>query len=104
MTNHPSNPDDALATRTRELEAVRAVTAEITQELEVTRVLELILDRAMGLMDTRSGAVFLWDEAAQVLAPQAHVGLGAWYGDVRHPLGEGVVGAVAQRRAGLIVN
>ena len=88
----------------RQLEAVQAVTAEITRELEVTRVLDLILDRAMGLLDTRSGAVFLWDAAAQVLVPQAQVGLGAWYGDVRHPLGEGIVGAVAQRRAGLIVN
>ncbi|MEI8188248.1 MAG: GAF domain-containing protein, partial [candidate division NC10 bacterium] len=88
----------------RQLEAVQAVTAEITRELEVTRVLDLILDRAMGLLDTRSGAIFLWDEAAQVLVPQAHVGLGDWYGDVRRHQGEGVVGAVAQRRAGLIVN
>jgi PAS domain S-box-containing protein len=88
----------------RQLEAVQAVTTEITRELEVTQVLHLILARARGLLDTRSGAVFLWDAAAQVLVPQVHVGLGAWYGDVRHPLGEGVVGAVAQRRAGLIVN
>ncbi|HEX7551441.1 MAG TPA: GAF domain-containing protein, partial [Candidatus Methylomirabilis sp.] len=88
----------------RQLEAAQAVTTEIIHELEVTRVLDLILDRAMGLLNTRSGAVFLWDAAAQVLVPQAHVGLGDWYGDVRHPLGEGIVGAVAQRRAGLIVN
>jgi hypothetical protein len=51
-----------------------------------------------------SGAVYLWDEAAQVLVPQSWHGLGAWMGGGRRRLGEGVAGTVAQRREGMIVN
>ena len=88
----------------RQLEAVRAVTAEITRELELSRLLGLIHRRAAELVGAVSGTVHLWDEAAQALFPKAWHNIGDWMRDMRFRLGEGIVGVVAQRRVGLIVN
>jgi len=96
--------EQALAARSRQLEAVRTVTAEITRELDLTAVLRLITRRAGELVGGVSGATYLWDESAQVLIPRAWHGLGAWVGDIRRRLGDGVTGIVAARRQGLIVN
>jgi PAS domain S-box-containing protein len=90
--------------RRRQLEAVRAVTAEITRELDLTTLLELIHRRAAELVGAASGTVYLWDEAAQALIPQAWHGRGEWMRNVRFRLGEGLVGTVAQRREGMILN
>jgi signal transduction histidine kinase len=96
--------DEALALRTRQLEAARAVTEEITRELDLSVVLNLITQRAVGLLGVGSGAVFLWDTATQRLIPKAWHGLGDWLPEMRLQLGEGVVGTVAQRREGMVVN
>ncbi|MBI4736936.1 MAG: GAF domain-containing protein, partial [candidate division NC10 bacterium] len=96
--------EDALVTRTRQLETIRTVTAEIARELDLTTLLNLIVRRATELVGAASGAVYLWDEAGQVLVPQAWQGVGEWMGEVRLGLGEAVAGAVAQRREGLIVH
>jgi signal transduction histidine kinase len=94
----------ALVARTRQLEAIRAVTAEITHELNLTSLLHLIVQRAAELVMAPSGCVFLWDEGVQRLIPRAWHGMGDWMGKLRLRLGEGVAGTVAQKRAGLIVN
>jgi signal transduction histidine kinase/sensor domain CHASE-containing protein/CheY-like chemotaxis protein len=95
----------ALATRVRQMEAVRTVTLEIGRELDLTRLLSLIIARAITLVEAgRAGAIYFWDEQAQLLIPQAWHSRGAWMRDVRFALGEGIVGTVAQRRTGLIVN
>ncbi|HSC70070.1 MAG TPA: PAS domain S-box protein, partial [Candidatus Methylomirabilis sp.] len=95
----------SLATRNRQLEAVRAVSEEITRESELQTLLGLITRRAVELVDAESGAVHLWDEAGQVVVPQAwHGKLLEWQADIRYHPGEGVVGTVALRREGLIVN
>lgn len=96
--------EEALADRTRQLEAIRAVTQEITRELDLTTLLRLINRRATELVGATTGTVFLWDESAQVLAPQAWHGPGDWRGEIHLRLGEGVAGTVAEQRAGLIVN
>jgi PAS domain S-box-containing protein len=94
----------ALQARTRQLEAVTAVTAEITQELDLPMLLHLIATRASELLGAAAGAAFLWDEATQTLT--AH----GWSGDVSaeelsaRRLGEGLVGAVAACREGCCVN
>jgi PAS domain S-box-containing protein len=90
--------------RRRQVEAVRAIGAEITQELALSTLLELIVRRAMELTGTVSGTIYLWDEAAKVLVPRVWEGLGEWMKDVRFRLGEGVPGTVAERREGIIVN
>jgi hypothetical protein len=64
----------------------------------------LIHTRALALVEGDSGVVWLWDEAAQVVVPHHWTGFGAWLADVRVCPGEGVVGTVAARREGLLVN
>ncbi len=46
----------------------------------------------------------MWDEAEQVLTTQAWHGIRDWVGEVRLRAGEGLLGTVAQRRQGLIVD
>jgi PAS domain S-box-containing protein len=94
-----------LAARFNQIEAVRAVIIEITRELDLPTLLRLITRRAMDLVDAAHlGAVYLWDETAQALIPHAWHGRGEWMQQARIRLGEGVVGTVAERREGLIVN
>ncbi|HEX2278557.1 MAG TPA: GAF domain-containing protein [Candidatus Tectomicrobia bacterium] len=94
-----------LAARIRQTEAVRAVTMEITRELDLTSLLSLITRRAIELVDAaQSGAVYLWDESTQVLVPHAWHGRGDWMQRVRIHLGEGIVGTVAQRQHGILAN
>ncbi len=94
----------ALAMRTQQLEAVRAVTEEITRELDLTALLTLITRRAMELVGAASSATHLWDEGEQVLIPRAWYGLKDWMRDVRVRPGEGVTGTVARRRKGMHIN
>jgi PAS domain S-box-containing protein len=96
--------EEELRVRTRQLEALRAISVEITRELDLTAVLQLILQRAMELVGVTSGGISLWDETAQVLVPRTWHGLGARVGEVYIRLGEGVAGVVAERREGMIVN
>ncbi|HTU02717.1 MAG TPA: GAF domain-containing protein, partial [Candidatus Sulfotelmatobacter sp.] len=96
--------EEALARRTRHLEAVQAIGEEITRELDPPHLLDLILARAMELVGTGSGTLYRWDEAARVLVPATSRGLGDWYRSVRLELGQGVAGTVAQRRDALVVN
>jgi signal transduction histidine kinase/DNA-binding response OmpR family regulator len=95
--------EEALAERTTRLEAVRDVAVEITRELDLTTLLGLITRRAVELVGTQSGVLYLWDEATQVLIPQAWHGHEEWIREVRLGLGEGIAGTVAQRREGVIV-
>ena len=96
---------EALAQRIRYLEAVRAVTEEITREMDLTTLLGLITRRAVELVEAAmSGAVFLWDKAEQVMRPRAWHGYGEWMRQVRRGPGEGIAGAIAEQRTGLLVN
>lgn len=94
----------ALLDRTQQLEAIRAVSEEVTQELDLVTLLDLINRRAAELVGGVSGTVYLWDETAQALVPAARHGFTGWAGGPPRRLGEGVVGTVAQRRRGMIVN
>jgi PAS domain S-box-containing protein len=94
----------ALAERTRQLEAVRAVSEEVARELDLTRLLDLIHRRAAGLVGADRGVISLWDEGTQRLVTRAWHGYDAWLENVRPQLGQGVVGYVAQQREGLMVN
>jgi len=96
--------EEALHVRTQALEAVRVITTEITRELDLTTLLELIIRRAVELLGANSGTVRLWDEEAQLLIPVTWHGLGDWAKGQSRRLGEALSGTVAQRREGLIVN
>jgi len=96
--------EDALHARTRQLEALRAVGTEITRELDLPALLDLIMHRSTEFVGGASGTIYLWDEAAQVLSPQVWASHGEWMREGRVHLGEGLTGLVAERREGLIVN
>lgn len=57
---------------------MRAVTEEITRELDLTTLLDLIIRRAVGLVGADSGEVYLWEEASQMLVPRAWHNVGEW--------------------------
>jgi signal transduction histidine kinase/ActR/RegA family two-component response regulator len=95
----------SLVARVQQMEAVRAVTMEIGRELDLTRLLSLIIERAIILVEAaRAGAIYLWDEQAQLLIPQAWQGRGNWMQNVHFAFGQGIVGTVAEHRTGLIEN
>jgi signal transduction histidine kinase/DNA-binding response OmpR family regulator len=95
---------ERFATRTQQLEAMRTVTAEITRELDLAVLLRLMIRRAVDLVGSDVGVVYTWDEQMQRLTHGASCGFEAWIETLQITLGEGVVGEVAQRRAGLLVN
>ncbi|HSB82143.1 MAG TPA: PAS domain S-box protein [Candidatus Methylomirabilis sp.] len=91
--------------RRRQLEAVRAVTGEITRELELSKVLGLIVRRAIELIGVGTGTVWLWDEGEQALISRARLHPGEdWIAGRKLRLGEGTAGMVVERKQGLIVN
>jgi PAS domain S-box-containing protein len=94
----------ALAERTRRLDAVRGVAAEVARELDLHTLLDLILKHAVDLLGAKGGILWLWDEARQALTPCARRGREEYV--IRAPmhLGEGIIGTVAQRREPLVIN
>jgi len=93
-----------LRSRTAQLEAVRAVSVELTRELDLSRLLQMILEQALRLVKTDSGTLFLWDEATQHLVPRANRGLGDWILGIRLRLGEGIVGFAGKLRQSVRVD
>jgi PAS domain S-box-containing protein len=94
----------ALGNRNLQLEAIRAVAAEVTRELDPHRLLSLIARRAADLTGATNCGIYLWDEAAEVLMPHAYHGPDS--ARTRYPrrLGEGLMGHVARQRHGMLVN
>lgn len=97
--------EEALRAQAHQLEVVRAVSEEIARELNLDRLLELILRRANELVDAEGGVIVLWDESQKALFPRLRIG-DYWTNVPVRPIsiGEGVVGRVAQTREGVIVN
>ena len=89
--------------RRRQLEAVRAVTAQLAAEPELAPLLDLISRLAAELLEVGAVSLYLWDEIAEVLIPRAWHGYDDWIGKLRLGLGQGLAGTVAERRAGLVV-
>jgi signal transduction histidine kinase/DNA-binding response OmpR family regulator/nitrate/nitrite-specific signal transduction histidine kinase len=94
----------ALAERTRKLEALQTIGEEIARELDLSKLLGVIVQRAVTLVRASSGMVHLWDETAQMLTPRSWANLSPASAGVCLKLGEGVAGSVALTRAGMIVN
>jgi hypothetical protein len=89
--------EEALTERTMRLEAVRDVAVEITRELDLSTLLGLITRRAVELVCTQSGVLYLWDEVMQVLIPQA------WHAPQQRrqrPSSTGYAGAGTRRGSG----
>jgi PAS domain S-box-containing protein len=96
--------EGALAKRIDRIHTLRTVTLELARELDLPTLLSLVARRAAALLGALSGAVYLWDETAQLLVAQAYYSLGEWTRGKRLRLGEEIPGIVAERREGMIVN
>jgi signal transduction histidine kinase/DNA-binding NarL/FixJ family response regulator len=95
----------ALLSRTRQLEAVREVSAELTQELDLDRLLTLLTQRVTELLGVPTGIIRLWEDASGMLMPRSWTGeAGSGLAVIPLRLGEGVAGVAALRRTGLLVN
>jgi len=94
----------ALRARTAQLETVRTISEEITGELDLRSLLDLIVRRATDLVGAQAGSILLADETGGPLVPSAWHGFGDWQREMKVRLGEGLVGIVAERRSGMIVN
>ncbi|MCC7369752.1 MAG: GAF domain-containing protein [Chloroflexi bacterium] len=89
--------------RSRQVDAVRTVTTELTRELDLPALLDLILTRTCELMRCEAVSVLLWDEASEALVSSASCGVRVWPEAIRIKLGEGVSGLAAARREGIVV-
>src|SRR5215510_11711094 len=96
--------EDALAVRIAQMQAMHTIAEEITRELDLSTVLDLIVQRAIDLLRAARSIIYLWDEGTHMLCPRAWYNTSEQLSDVRLKLGEGVAGVVAQRREGLIIN
>jgi len=96
--------ETALRTRTEQLDAVRATTADITGELELATVLHLVARRACELTGATAADIDLWDADRQILVPEASYGHALRRPPTARRLGEGAMGTVAQTRHGLIIH
>ncbi len=93
-----------LEARTRLLDAVRAITAEISGELHLPEALGLIARRAVTLLGGVGGDIYLWDADRAVLAPAVWVNEPDVMQTVQVRLGEHLVGRIAAERRGRVVN
>jgi signal transduction histidine kinase/CheY-like chemotaxis protein/HAMP domain-containing protein/HPt (histidine-containing phosphotransfer) domain-containing protein len=83
--------------RADELDALRTTMADITAELELSALLQDIVERAVGLLDATDGELGLFNQASQEI--QVVVGshnVEPGYVGTRHRLGEGAMGRVAE--------
>jgi PAS domain S-box-containing protein len=90
--------------RADELDALRTTLADITAELELSALLQTIVERAAVLLDATGGELGLYDEATQEIQVVVSSSLGEDYEGVRHALGEGAMGRAAQVRKPFIIN
>jgi PAS domain S-box-containing protein len=89
--------------RADELDALRTTITEITAELELSALLQAIVERAAGLVDASSGELGLYDAASQEVRVVVSYNVGFDFVGTCHRLGEGVMGCVAESGEPLIV-
>ncbi len=94
----------ALEKRARRTHALRTMSLEIARELDLKTLPSLITRKAAALVGAVSGALYLWDETANVLLAQTVYSSGEWTRGKSLRLGEEIPGIAAQRREGMIVN
>lgn len=102
--NHRDRVEQLSRRRTRELEAMGQTLAEISQELELNRLLEAIVERAAKLLNASLSEMALYNPASSQLEIVAHYPKVRGQIGVRMNLGQGAMGTVAQTKKPLILN
>ena len=89
--------------RADELDALRTTITDITSELELSKLLHAIVERAAGLLDATSGTLGLYDETSREIQITVNHNLGQFNIGTRLRLGEGAMGRVAETGEVLII-
>jgi GAF domain-containing protein/HAMP domain-containing protein len=100
-----TNLERIVGDRTRELAALNAIAAVVSQSLELGEVLNAALDKTLEVMDMETGGIYLLDQDAGVLMIAAQRGLSQeLVTDMdRLKVGEGLSGRVMQSGQPLVV-
>ena len=87
---------ERFAEEVKEALTVAAAASSVASPVEHSRLLEMIVETAAGVIPSRSAALFMIDEAAEELVFQVALGPEAeQVRNVRVPLGHGIAGLVA---------
>jgi len=89
--------------RAQEQQALLDTLADLSGELELDKLLQAVLERAIGLLDVTGGELAIYDELSEELAIVASHQMPADAVGARMRLGEGAMGRVAQTREPLII-
>ncbi len=89
--------------RADELDALRTTMAEITAELELSALLQAIVERAAGLVNSSGGELGLYDAANQEVRIVVSYNLGHGFVGTCHKPGEGAMGRVVESGEPLII-
>lgn len=87
-----------------ERDALRAIIADITDELDLKKLLNSVLVRACELLDAESGEIGLHDEADGTIEIVADYNMGPDFTREKIGLGAGAVGRTAEMREALIID
>jgi len=90
--------------RVDQLNALRAIVADISAELELPRLLQSILQRAVAMLNATGGDLGLYDELAHEVRILASYRMGQDYSGVHMALGEGAMGLAVQKRRPVIID
>ena len=90
--------------RADEQEALLETMADLSAELELSKLLEAVLRRAVGLLGVSGGELAIYDEAAHELEIVANHNTGQVSVGTRLAVGEGAMGHVAETREPLIIS
>jgi GAF domain-containing protein/anti-sigma regulatory factor (Ser/Thr protein kinase) len=97
--------EQRVAARTKELAALNAIAAAVSQSLHLDEVLNGALEKTLQVMEIEAGGIYLLDEEAGVLTIAAHRGFSPEFvaGIDKLKVGEGFSGRVAQSGQPLLV-
>ena len=90
--------EDKVEERTKELSALNAIAATVSESLDLEEILDAALDKVLELMGVEAGEVFLVEEESRDLVLARHRGLfpDSFREITRFKPGEGFLGRVAQ--------
>ncbi len=90
--------------RADELDALRTTMADITAELELSALLQAIVERATGLLEVTGGELGLYDEARQEIRILVCHNMGQDFVGTRIALAEGAMGRAAETGEPVIID
>ncbi len=101
---HRQRVEEMERQRVQEMEALRATMTEISGELDLSRLLPAILERAVDLIGATDGELSLYDETCSHFTVLATYHLNAHTDGSRQVIGEKAVSLVATTHQPLIIN